>query len=153
MAVEALPLRTLRGFSHDRTHEGGSCRYSPGSQSGEPGPRMTKEEAMFTSEQVAQYQREGYAIHPGLPDSDEVAALLADIESICAGNTLAHHDQSRMEMEPNQPPDGTRVSAVHTARSTSEPRRSISPILEREGCARCGNRTEAVLGILRLTYQ
>jgi ectoine hydroxylase-related dioxygenase (phytanoyl-CoA dioxygenase family) len=72
-----------------------------------------REKTVFTPEQVAQYQREGYVIHPGLLDCDEVAALLADIESISAGSTRENHDKTRMEMEPDQPPDGTRVRRIY----------------------------------------
>jgi phytanoyl-CoA hydroxylase len=72
-----------------------------------------KEEAVLTAEQVAQYRRDGYVVSPGLLSRDEVDALLADVESICAGNTLARHDKTRVEMEPNQGPDGTRVRRVY----------------------------------------
>ena len=68
---------------------------------------------MLTREQTAQYQRDGYTLFPGFLSSEEVAALLSDIESICAGNTLAKHDKSRLEMEPSQPPDGARVRRVY----------------------------------------
>src|SRR6266571_681213 len=72
-----------------------------------------REKAVFTKEQVAQYQREGYVVYPGLLDSDQVAALLADIENISAGSTRENHDRTRMEMEPDQPPDGTRVRRIY----------------------------------------
>jgi ectoine hydroxylase-related dioxygenase (phytanoyl-CoA dioxygenase family) len=68
---------------------------------------------MFTAEQVAQYRRDGYVVYPRLLGRDEVDALLADVEAICAGNTLADHDKTRVEMEPNQGPDGTRVRRVY----------------------------------------
>src|SRR5207245_7891738 len=34
-------------------------------------------------------------------------------DTICAGNTLTHHDKTRLEMEPNQPPEGTRVRRLY----------------------------------------
>ena len=68
---------------------------------------------MLTREQTAQYQGDGYTVFPGFLSSAEVGALLSDIESICAGNTLAIHDKSRLEMEPNQPPDGASVRRVY----------------------------------------
>jgi phytanoyl-CoA hydroxylase len=68
---------------------------------------------MLTAEQVAQYRRDGYVVSPGLLERDEVDALLWDVEAICAGNTLADHDKTRLEMEPNQGPDGTRVRRVY----------------------------------------
>jgi phytanoyl-CoA hydroxylase len=68
---------------------------------------------MLTREQTAQYQGDGYTVFPGFLSCEEVGALLSDIESICAGNTLAKHDKSRLEMEPSQPPDGARVRRVY----------------------------------------
>lgn len=68
---------------------------------------------MFSEEQIGQYRREGYLVEPGLLGAAEVAALLAEIERIAEGNTLASHDGSRMEMEPNQPPDGARVRRIY----------------------------------------
>jgi ectoine hydroxylase-related dioxygenase (phytanoyl-CoA dioxygenase family) len=68
---------------------------------------------MFTREQVDQYHREGYVVYPGLLDAGEVAAFLSEIEAISAGNTLASHDKGRLEMEPNQAPDGTRVRRIY----------------------------------------
>jgi len=68
---------------------------------------------MLTTEQIAQYQRDGYTLFPGFLGSGEAEELLSDIESICAGNTLANHDKSRLEMEPNQPPDGASVRRLY----------------------------------------
>jgi hypothetical protein len=68
---------------------------------------------MLAKEQIAQYQRDGYAVFPGFLTTEEVAALLSDVESICAGNTVAKHDEGRLEMEPNQPSDGARVRRVY----------------------------------------
>lgn len=68
---------------------------------------------MLTTEQLGQYQRDGYTLFPGFLSSEEVRASLSDIESICAGNTLAKHDKSRLEMEPSQPPDGACVRRVY----------------------------------------
>src|SRR5262245_22356651 len=68
---------------------------------------------MLTRDQTVQYERDGYTLFPDFLSPDEVAALLSDIESICAGNTLAKHDKSRLEMEPSQLPDGTRVRRVY----------------------------------------
>src|SRR5438270_9101947 len=68
---------------------------------------------MLTPEQVAQYHRDGFVVCPGLLEGTDVDALLADMETICAGNTLARHDQTRLEMEPSQGPDGTRVRRIY----------------------------------------
>ncbi len=68
---------------------------------------------MFTSNQVGDYQRNGFAVHENLVSHDDLCAILVDVESICAGNTLAHHDKTRLEMEPHQPPEGTRVRRLY----------------------------------------
>ena len=68
---------------------------------------------MFTAEEIARYHRDGYVVHAGLLNSDEVATLLSDLEWVCAGNTLANHDKGRLEMEPNQSPGGTLVRRVY----------------------------------------
>ena len=68
---------------------------------------------MLTREEVEQFKREGYTVHPGLLSPDEVDTLLQDIERLSWGNTLANHDKDRLEMEPNQPPDGTRVRRIY----------------------------------------
>lgn len=68
---------------------------------------------MFTEEQVRQYRREGYVLYPDFLSAAEVAGYLAEIERIGEGNTLARHDGSRMEMEPNQGPDGSRIRRLY----------------------------------------
>jgi phytanoyl-CoA hydroxylase len=72
-----------------------------------------KEKAVLTADQVAQYRCDGYVVYPGLLSSHEVDALLSEVEAVCAGNTLASHDKTRVEMEPNQGADGTRVRRVY----------------------------------------
>jgi ectoine hydroxylase-related dioxygenase (phytanoyl-CoA dioxygenase family) len=68
---------------------------------------------MLSIEQVEHYHREGYVVSPGFLSRDEVAAFHAEMEAITAGNTLAHHDKTRMEMEPKQAPDGTLVRRIY----------------------------------------
>ncbi|HKW98026.1 MAG TPA: phytanoyl-CoA dioxygenase family protein [Bryobacteraceae bacterium] len=68
---------------------------------------------MLSSEQLAQFRCEGFATAPGFMTREEVAGSLADIEAISAGATVSHHDASRMEMEPDQPPDGTKVRRIY----------------------------------------
>lgn len=68
---------------------------------------------MFTSRQIEEYQRNGFVAHEALLLPEEVAALLEDVEAICTGNTLAEHDKSRLEMEPQQAPDGTLVRRLY----------------------------------------
>jgi len=68
---------------------------------------------MLTQKEVEQFNRKGYTVHPELLSPDEVDALLQDIERLSWGNTLANHDKDRLEMEPNQPSDGTRVRRIY----------------------------------------
>ena len=67
---------------------------------------------MLIPEQVDQYTREGYTLAPSLLDAAEVAGLVAELEGICAGNTLTDHSE-KLEMEPSQPLDGTAVRRVY----------------------------------------
>jgi ectoine hydroxylase-related dioxygenase (phytanoyl-CoA dioxygenase family) len=64
---------------------------------------------MLSAELVDQFRRDGYCAAPGLLSGEEVGAFLAGIEAVGAGATVAHHDASRLEMEPDQGPDGNRV--------------------------------------------
>ena len=57
---------------------------------------------MLMPEQVDQYTREGDALAPSLLDAAEVAGLVAELEGICVGNTLADHSE-KLEMEPQKP--------------------------------------------------
>ena len=68
----------------------------------------------LTSAQVDHYHTEGYIAVPDFLSTEQVTTFLAEMDSISAGNTLADHDATRMEMEPNQPPEGTQVlSLIH----------------------------------------
>ncbi|HWB99745.1 MAG TPA: phytanoyl-CoA dioxygenase family protein, partial [Bryobacteraceae bacterium] len=60
-----------------------------------------------------QYEREGYVLVPGFLTAAEVRALCSEIDAISRGATLAEHDASRLEMEPNQGPDGTKVRRIY----------------------------------------
>ena len=68
---------------------------------------------MLSAEQVNAYRRDGFTVHEDLLSAEEVADLLGHVASICAGNSLANHDADRLEMEPDQPPDGTRVRRLY----------------------------------------
>lgn len=68
---------------------------------------------MFTFDQVEHYKREGYVIYPDFLSIETLTALHEEIEKISSGSTLADHDNTRMEMEPNQPPDGTLVRRIY----------------------------------------
>ena len=68
---------------------------------------------MLNDTQITKYHQDGYTVCPNFLTSDEVAQLLAETEKIISGNTLANHDTKRLEMEPNQPPDGTKVRRLY----------------------------------------
>ena len=68
---------------------------------------------MLNNTQITEYHQDGYTVCPNFLTPDEVTQLLAEIERIISGNTLANHDNKRVEMEPNQPPDGTKVRRLY----------------------------------------
>ncbi len=68
---------------------------------------------MLTQIQVDEYREKGFTVFPNLLDAGVVAAYLAEVEEISSGNTLANHDSTLMEMEPDQPPDGTQVRRLY----------------------------------------
>jgi ectoine hydroxylase-related dioxygenase (phytanoyl-CoA dioxygenase family) len=68
---------------------------------------------MFTAPQLEQYHREGYVLYSDFLSPAEIAALRADMDAIAAGNTLAKHDKTRMEMEPGQPPEGRLIRRLY----------------------------------------
>jgi phytanoyl-CoA hydroxylase len=68
---------------------------------------------MLDGHQVKQYERDGWAVCPGFLSNQEVSEFLSDIESICQGNTREKHDKGRLEMEPDQPPEGTQVRRIY----------------------------------------
>jgi len=67
---------------------------------------------MLSNNQVEEYRSQGYCVVPNLL-SEESDHLLAEIESISAGSTLVHHDTTRLEMEPSQAADGTKVRRIY----------------------------------------
>ena len=83
---------------------------------------------MLTTAQAEHYHTEGYVAVPGFLSSEEVAAFLREMDAVSAGNTLANHDATRMEMEPNQPSDGTQVRRLYEPCSHYEVFREFSAI-------------------------
>ncbi|MYA21880.1 MAG: hypothetical protein F4Z30_03390 [Gemmatimonadetes bacterium] len=81
---------------------------------------------MLNTAQVEHYHTEGYVAVPGFLSAEEVAAFLREMDAVSAGNTLASHDVTRMEMEPNQPPDGTQVRRLYEPCSHYEVFREFS---------------------------
>ncbi|MEO8131153.1 MAG: phytanoyl-CoA dioxygenase family protein [Bryobacteraceae bacterium] len=68
---------------------------------------------MLSAELVNQFHQDGYCAITGMLNGGELDALLADLQSISAEATVANHDASRMEMEPGQQPEGTRVRRLY----------------------------------------
>jgi phytanoyl-CoA hydroxylase len=73
-----------------------------------------------------EYTKNGYVPYPDLLDAGEVKTLLAEIDRISDGNTLASHDKSRLEMEPRQPSEGRLVRRIYEPCSHYEPFRVLS---------------------------
>lgn len=59
------------------------------------------------------YVKKGYFSYPGLLDPGQLKTLLGEIDRISDSNTLGSHDKSRLEMEPNQKPDGRLVRRIY----------------------------------------
>src|SRR5437667_7968639 len=59
------------------------------------------------------FQRDGFCVVEGFLDRNEVADFLKSIERICTGATVEHHDATRLEMEPDQCPEGNRVRRIY----------------------------------------
>jgi phytanoyl-CoA hydroxylase len=68
---------------------------------------------MLTNAQLEQYRSQGFCVEHNLFTDEESAQMLREMDSICAGATLAHHDARRLEMEPNQPREGTKVRRIY----------------------------------------
>ncbi len=90
---------------------------------------------MFGDDQVDQYKTQGYGVYDRLLSEEEVRRLNDEIDSITAGATLTRHDSTRLEMEPNQPPDGTKVRRVYEPCTFYDAFREISESPKLLDCA------------------
>ena len=68
---------------------------------------------MLNDRQITQFRHDGFTTCRDFLTRDELEELVQDMESICHGHTLAEHDATRMEMEPNQPPHGASVRRLY----------------------------------------
>jgi len=68
---------------------------------------------MLTDEQVRAFREDGFTVCEDFLSQTEVDALLQEADGAIGGNTLATHDAERMEMEPEQPPDGGAVRRLY----------------------------------------
>jgi len=68
---------------------------------------------MLSPQQIAQYHDEGYTVLREFLSRAAVDAILVDIRALTSAATVAHHDSTRLEMEPNQGPEGNKVRRVY----------------------------------------
>jgi len=68
---------------------------------------------MLPLELVGQFGQDGFCAVPTFLTSEQLDSLLTRIRSVCAGSTLAHHDASRLEMEPKQTAEGDQVRRIY----------------------------------------
>ena len=68
---------------------------------------------MLTKTQIQEHEAKGFCVFRNFLAEEEVARLLQELEGACGGSTLANHDATRLEMEPNQRPEGTKVRRVY----------------------------------------
>jgi phytanoyl-CoA hydroxylase len=68
---------------------------------------------MLTNDRVQNHKLKGFCVCPRLLTDKEVTELLREMDDICAGATIANHEASRLEMEPNQGPQGNKVRRIH----------------------------------------
>jgi phytanoyl-CoA hydroxylase len=73
-----------------------------------------------------EYDEKGYVSYPGLVDPAQLTTLLAEIDRISDGNTLGSHDKTRLEMEPNQKPEGRLVRRIYQPCTHYAPFRELS---------------------------
>ena len=80
----------------------------------------------MTESRGDEYTKNGYVSYPGLLDAGELKTLLTEIGRISDGNTLASHDKTRLEMEPQQKPEGRLVRRIYEPCSHYAPFRDLS---------------------------
>jgi phytanoyl-CoA hydroxylase len=80
----------------------------------------------MTTVQHDEYMKNGYVSYPGLLDAGGLKTLLDEIDHIADGNTLASHDKTRLEMEPEQKPDGRLVRRIYEPCTHYAPFRALS---------------------------
>lgn len=68
---------------------------------------------MLSATLVDQFHRNGFCAAEGFLTPEEVAGFLKSMDRVCAGATVARHDATRVEMEPDQGREGNRVRRVY----------------------------------------
>ena len=87
-----------------------------------------------------EYMKKGYVSFPALLDGEELKTLLNEIDRISLGNTLASHDKTRLEMEPQQGPEGRLVRRIY------EPCKHYAPFRELSEAPKLLDAVESLLG-------
>ncbi|MCY3735017.1 MAG: phytanoyl-CoA dioxygenase family protein [Gemmatimonadaceae bacterium] len=83
---------------------------------------------MLTEARVAAYRRDGFTVCEGFLSQAEVDDLLGEADAVCAGSTNRCHDAARLEMEPDQPPEGTAVRRLYEPCSYYPVARALSEL-------------------------
>ena len=83
---------------------------------------------MLTEARVAAYRRDGFTVCEGFLSQAEVDDLLGEADAVCAGVTRRCHDDTRLEMEPDQPPEGTAVRRLYEPCSYYPVARALSEL-------------------------
>jgi phytanoyl-CoA hydroxylase len=68
---------------------------------------------MLNHKQLEQYHSEGFTVVPFFIDSDQIQKFIGKIDAISKGNTLSAHDATRMEMEPEQEENRTKIRRLY----------------------------------------
>jgi phytanoyl-CoA hydroxylase len=68
---------------------------------------------MLSTTQIREYNTKGFCTCNSFLTDAEIDSLLEEFKRVSAGATLEHHDASRLEMEPNQKPDGTKIRRIY----------------------------------------
>jgi len=85
---------------------------------------------MLVQEQIDGFHGDGFTVCPGFLGADMVRDLLAEADEVCAGNSRAQHNAERMEMEPEQLPEGTAVRRLYEPCSYYPRSRALSEMRE-----------------------
>ena len=83
---------------------------------------------MLTEARIAAYRRDGFTVCEGFLSQAEVDDLLGEADAVCAGSTKGCHDATRLEMEPDQPPEGTAVRRLYEPCSYYPVARALSEL-------------------------
>ena len=128
-SIPQLTLLRQRSYPQDASQE--VSRDSPKqSWTGPHSCPRREQKIMLTAQQISQYRDEGYTVLHEFLSRSAVDAILSAIEDLTATSTVAHHDASRLEMEPNQKPEGRKVRRIYEP-CTHYPRfRSLSESMD-----------------------